>query len=244
MSLLVADRPLIVLPKLAKVVGLNEAIVLQQLHFRLQHRARMHEGESWVFYTYEEWQRDFSFWSVRTIQRIFLNLEERGLVISCADNRMKIDRTKWYRVNYGQLVAMEVPSCHEATCQVVAMDSDNLALPITEDLNKTKEDSAVARVVAYLNERAGTNFQATSKATARIVRARLADGQSEADLRRVVDVKCAEWLGDARMRKFLRPSTLFNATKFENYLHGLVDVTDEAERVHGFVLDYTDGEDM
>ena len=243
MSLLVTDRPLLVLPKLARVIGLNEAIVLQQLHFRLQHRARIYEGKSWVFYTYEEWQRDFSFWSVRTIQRIFLRLEERGLVISCASNRMKIDRTKWYRVDYEQLVALEVPSCHEATCQAVVKDSDNLALPITEDFNKTKEDSMVVSVVAYLNERAGTSFQATSKATAKIVRARLADGHSESDLQRVVDVKCAEWLGDARMRKYLRPSTLFNATNFENYLHGLVDVTDEAERVHGFVLDYTDGED-
>ena len=243
MSLLVADRPLIVLPKLALKVGLNEAMILQQLHFRLQYKTKEHDGHHWVFYSYEEWRHDFPFWSARTIQRTLLGLEELGFVVSGVFNRIKSDRTKWYRIDYGQLDRLDTTDCQEGVCQAVMHNGDKSAQRLTEDFKKTKEDSAVARVVAYLNERAGTNFQATSKATARIVHARLADGHSETDLRRVVDMKCAEWLGDARMRKYLRPSTLFNATKFENYLHGLVDVTDEAERAYGFALDYTDGED-
>lgn len=94
-----------------------------------------------------------------------------------------------------------------------------------------------------MNERAGTNFQATSRATAKFVRGRLRDGHSEVELRRVIDMKCTEWLDDAHMRKYLRPSTLFNAKNFVNYLHGLVDVKDTTEPRCGFALDYTDGED-
>lgn len=242
MSLLVADRPLIVLPKLALKVGLNEAMILQQLHFRLQYKTKEHDGHHWVFYSYEEWRHDFPFWSARTIQRTLLGLEELGFVVSGVFNRIKSDRKKWYRVNYGQLGILDMTDCQEGLCQTVMYDGDKLAQRLTEDLNKTKEDSAVARVVAYLNERAGTSFQATSKATAKFVRGRLRDGHSEADLWRVVDMKCAEWLGDMRMQKYLRPSTLFNATNFVNYLHGLVDVKD-TEPTYGFALDYTDGED-
>ena len=35
-KLLIADVPLVVLPKLAEEIGLNEAIFLQQLHYRLE----------------------------------------------------------------------------------------------------------------------------------------------------------------------------------------------------------------
>lgn len=51
-------------------------------------------------------------------------------------------------------------------------------------------------------------------------------------------------LSDARMLKFLRPSTLFNATNFVNYLHGLMDVKDTEPTYYGFELDYTAGEDV
>ena len=34
--LLLEDEPLVVLPKLATVIGLNEAIILQQLHYWLE----------------------------------------------------------------------------------------------------------------------------------------------------------------------------------------------------------------
>lgn len=194
MSLLVIDRPLIVLPKLALKVGLNEAMILQQLHFRLQHKAKEYGGHRWVFYSYEEWRYDFPFWSARTIQRALLGLEEQDFVVSGVFNRIKSDRTKWYRIDYGQLDMLYTTDCQEGVCQVVVHDGDKSAQRLTEDFKKTSEDSAVAHVVAYLNERAGTNFQATSRATAKFVRGRLRDGHSEVELRRVVDMKCAECL--------------------------------------------------
>ena len=42
-------------------------------------------------------------------------------------------------------------------------------------------------------------------------------GYTEADLRAVVDKKCAEWISDPKMRGYLRPSTLFGP-KFSEYL--------------------------
>jgi len=44
------------------------------------------------------------------------------------------------------------------------------------------------------------------------------DGFTLEDFKTVIDKKCADWLNDAKMCKFLRPETLFGP-KFEGYLN-------------------------
>jgi uncharacterized phage protein (TIGR02220 family)/predicted phage replisome organizer len=87
------------------------------------------------------------------------------------------------------------------------------------DPPKPDEDSdTVAAIIAYLNEKAGTNYRTTGAKTKATIRARLAEGFTENSFRTVIDHKCGEWLGDPKMRGFLRPETLFG-TKFESYLN-------------------------
>lgn len=94
--------------KLAKEIGLNEAIVLNQLHYWIEKNKRskknLHDGKYWVYNTYESWQEnDFEYWSVETIKRTFAKLEKNGFVISGNFNKMPMDRTKWYTINYEKL---------------------------------------------------------------------------------------------------------------------------------------------
>ena len=79
-KLLIPDRPLQVLPSLAVLIGLNEAIVLQQIHYWLSNELnnKIIDGKKWVYNTYEEWGRQFPFWSCRTIQRTMLSLENKN----------------------------------------------------------------------------------------------------------------------------------------------------------------------
>lgn len=72
--------------------------------------------------------------------------------------------------------------------------------------------------VSYLNGKTGSNFNGKSKSTHTIINARLKDYSID-DLKKVIDLKCDDWLDDEKMRKYIRPSTLFNATKFENYMN-------------------------
>ena len=105
-SLLINEPPLSVLPSLAAAVGLNEAIVLQQLHYWLENKKTgvlREDGHKWIFNSYEEWQENFPFWSPRTVQRIFLDLEHAGLIISAQFDKATYDRRKYYRLNYDQL---------------------------------------------------------------------------------------------------------------------------------------------
>jgi hypothetical protein len=91
-----------VLPTLAERIGLNESIVLQQVHYWLRNSKNVIDGQKWTFDTYEDWQqKNFKFWSVKTVQRAFLSLEERGLLISMQPD--KRDRRKWYTIDYDLL---------------------------------------------------------------------------------------------------------------------------------------------
>ena len=81
MNLLIEKSPLQVLPSLAMQVGLNAAILLQQLHFRSLISTNVRDGHKWVYKTYEEWKNEeFPFWSVDTIKRAIRVLPRIGVV--------------------------------------------------------------------------------------------------------------------------------------------------------------------
>ncbi len=106
-SLLISEPPLQVLPTLAKEIGLNEAIVLQQLHYWTLHTK---DPERWIYNTIEEWQKQFPFWSPDTIKRTWKSLADSGMVET--SQRRGNDRTKSYRVVYNK-----IPRGHFATLE-------------------------------------------------------------------------------------------------------------------------------
>jgi len=98
MSLLINENPLIILPSLAKAIGLNEALLLQQIHYWVAKS----EGVPWVYNTYEGWRSNFPFWSISTIRRTIYHLEDLGILVSRQDES-SFDRKKYYSINYEQL---------------------------------------------------------------------------------------------------------------------------------------------
>ena len=102
-KLLLDEYPLIVLPSLAVALGLNEAIVLQQVHYLLQISKHVIEGRKWVYNSYPNWCLIFPFLSERTIKRTIYALEEQGILLSDCFNKLKLDKTKWYSIDYDQL---------------------------------------------------------------------------------------------------------------------------------------------
>lgn len=110
-KLLIDEPPLQVLPKLATKIGLNEALILQQIHYwneiNKQANNNYKHDYYWTFNSLSQWQEQFPFWSSKTIQRTISNLEKMKLVVTGNFNKLKIDRTKWYRVDYEVLSALE-----------------------------------------------------------------------------------------------------------------------------------------
>ncbi|TCK03277.1 UNVERIFIED_ORG: replication initiation and membrane attachment protein [Anoxybacillus amylolyticus] len=149
-KLLLDEKPLVILPSLAKEIGLNEAIVLQQLHYWLQESNNERDGHRWVYNTYEDWQKQFPFWSIRTIRRTIKNLENKGIVISDYLNSMKIDKTKWYRIDYERLeeiVSEENDMWPDHVAKMASRDGQNghihmakMATPITREYTENTTD--------------------------------------------------------------------------------------------------------
>ncbi len=83
-----------------------------------------------------------------------------------------------------------------------------------------KPNSVVEKVLAHLNEKAGKKFATSggrSESSAKLVADRLRQGFTEEELIAVIDLKASQWLG-GEFAKYLRPATLFNKTKFEQYV--------------------------
>lgn len=74
-------------------------------------------------------------------------------------------------------------------------------------------------VLSYMNGRTGKQYRWQGKHNQLIIVARLKDGYSVDDLKKVVDNMCERWLGDEHMEQYLRPSTLFLRSKIEGYLN-------------------------
>lgn len=70
-------------------------------------------------------------------------------------------------------------------------------------------------ILDYLNEKTGRRYRPL-KATVSLIAARLSESSID-ECRAVIDAKVAAWQHDDKMRAYLRPATLFNATKFANY---------------------------
>ena len=77
-------------------------------------------------------------------------------------------------------------------------------------------------VIQYLNDKTGKQFKSESAATRKFINSLIKNDYTQEDLIRVIDLKAGQWLNNPEFSVFLRPSTLFNATNFENYINELV----------------------
>ena len=68
-----------------------------------------------------------------------------------------------------------------------------------------------------MNQKTGKAFKYTDS-NLRLIEARLKDYTVE-DCLKVIGIKCSQWKNNPEMNKYLRPETLFNATKFGGYLN-------------------------
>lgn len=77
--------------------------------------------------------------------------------------------------------------------------------------------------IEYLNKKANTSFNPKTKSNQCLIKARYNEGRTLEDFKTVIDRKVAQWLTNDKMVQYLRPSTLFRATNFENYLNEKVN---------------------
>ncbi|HCW7946259.1 DnaD domain protein [Staphylococcus aureus] len=155
-KLLIDDYPIQVLPKLAELIGLNEAIVLQQIHYWLNNSKHKYDGKTWIFNSYPEWQKQFPFWSLITIKRTIYSLEKQNLLLIGNYNKAKFDKTKWYSINYQTIEGMIRPSYQNDTTSVSKRDDGVYQNDTTNTIdytetNKHRETDDVSKSFKYIS---------------------------------------------------------------------------------------------
>ncbi|MBY4947028.1 conserved phage C-terminal domain-containing protein [Cupriavidus respiraculi] len=86
-----------------------------------------------------------------------------------------------------------------------------------EDMSGKPDASQSREVLEYLNAKTGSAYRAVDS-NLKLIADRLKSGVTVADCKAVVDAKVQQWGKDAAMEQYLRPTTLFRASNFEQYL--------------------------
>lgn len=111
---------------------------------------------------------------------------------------------------------------------------------IKEDAKETSKTSAVNfkpmidECITYLNNKTGSNFKPGSQSNKALLK-RILTEYTVDDVKKAIDNKVKEWI-DTEFAIYLRPSTLFNPNKFENYLNSKVCMDDVFDELSGIML--------
>jgi len=107
----------------------------------------------------------------------------------------------------------------------------------TENREQQEEQLPYDDIIDYLNEKCSSRYRATDS-TKKLIRARLEEGFTKDDCFTVIDNKVKDWKG-TEWEKYLRPSTLFNASKFQGYLNEKPVEKKHAGSKEGYSVDIT-----
>ncbi|NRO89301.1 conserved phage C-terminal domain-containing protein [Lactobacillus helveticus] len=239
-SWLYSKNPLVVDKDLATVIGLNEAITLQQINYWLHVPGGKNvDGKHWIKHTVSEFlEKDFPFWSRNTVRRAIASCEKKGFLLERNLNNAGFDKSKWYSINEVKLdevmshaFAQNGPTSDPKWANGVAQNEQAYTRDSPENTSETtttNNDSSPAKqdeqtipykeIVDYLNQKTGAKYKATTKPTQRLIKARWNEGYRLDDFKKVMDNKAFEWQNDSKMWKYMRPATLFG-TKFDDYLN-------------------------
>ena len=90
-----------------------------------------------------------------------------------------------------------------------------------EEEKKSALRKQAVEILEFLNEKTGRIYRPVDT-NLKLIMARLESGATLGNCFQVIAKKTREWKDDSRMALYLRPATLFNATKFEQYVGELV----------------------
>jgi len=148
---LIDEPPILLSPTLATIIGINEAMFVQQLHYWLSNpkvEGEIIDGEKWVYNTYENWRADnFPFWSVKTIVRIVSSLEEKNIISTY--HKKSLNRVTYYKINYdvlNSIIEKSIGSKSPKECSQIDPMLINRDYTDTNDCDSEKTESRAEEI--------------------------------------------------------------------------------------------------
>ena len=143
MKYLFNENPLVIDRELATVIGLNEAIILQQMQYWIKKSEHSYDNKTWIYNSVSQWKKQFPFFSESTIGRTIKSLEEKDFLFIGNFNKDKRDRTRWYSINYKKLYEVmknaisQNDECNKSKCSNAISQND--------ECNKSKCSNAISQ---------------------------------------------------------------------------------------------------
>lgn len=178
------------------------------------------EGNVFQYYTNEQLMVDLNS-SEKTIIKFKKELKDVGLLEEVRQgnnlpNRIYISAVEG-TVNS---TVSELENLQHGAVKNTVSELENLQTNKT-DINKNninKNKLLICKeVISYLNLKAKKNFKVDTASHHKFIKARLKEGYTLEDFKKVVDIMSAKWIG-TEYEQYLQPQTLFG-NKMDNYLN-------------------------
>lgn len=203
---------------IATEYGILEAILIKNFYYWIiknkANNTNYYDGCYWTYNSIKALKELFPYVSERQISKALKHLEEEKIIKIGNYNKSAYDRTCWYAFDKSATSILQ-----KCKMEVTKMQNgfDKSAEPIPNIKTNINTNNNIKEIVDYLNARLGTNYKYTTKQTQSMINARLKEGFTVEDFKKVIDKKYKEWRG-TEFEQYLTPQTLFG-TKFEKYLN-------------------------
>ena len=178
------------------------------------------EGNVFQYYTNEQLMVDLNS-SEKTIIKFKKELKDVGLLEEVRQGNNLPNRIYISAVDGAvNSTVSELENLQYGTGKITVSELEKLQTNKTEN-NKTENNNnnllICKEIISYLNLKAKKNFKFDTASHHKFIKARLKEGYTLEDFKKVVDIMSAKWIG-TEYEQYLQPQTLFG-NKMDNYLN-------------------------
>ena len=196
-------------------------LLFDRLELSLKNGWHDKEGNVFQYYTNEQLMIDLNCNSNKTIIKIKKELKDAGLMTEVRQgmnlpNRIYLDALNGsVESTFQEVQKVHIGSVENTLSEVQKVHTIKTENTKTE--NNNNKLSICKEVISYLNLKAKKNFKVDTASHQKFIKARLKEGYTLEDFKKVVDVMVAKWKG-TEYEQYLQPQTLFG-NKMDNYLN-------------------------
>ncbi|HES9157142.1 TPA: conserved phage C-terminal domain-containing protein [Streptococcus pyogenes] len=211
-------------------------LLFDRLELSLKNGWHDKEGNVFQYYTNDQLMIDLNCNSNKTIIKIKKELKNAGLMTEVRQgmnlpNRIYLEALNGSVENTFQEVQkvhlgsventfQEVQKVHLGSVENTLSEVQKVHTIKTENTKTENNNNKLLickEVISYLNLKAKKNFKVDAASHHKFIKARLKEGYTLEDFKKVVDIMSAKWIG-TEYEQYLQPQTLFG-NKMDNYLN-------------------------
>ena len=196
-------------------------LLFDRLELSLKNGWHDKEGNVFQYYTNDQLMIDLNCNSNKTIIKIKKELKDAGLMTEVRQG-MNLPNRIYLEALNGSIenTFQEVQKVHLGSVENTLSEVQKVHTIKTENTKTENNNNKLLickEVISYLNLKAKKNFKFDTASHHKFIKARLKEGYTLEDFKKVVDIMSAKWIG-TEYEQYLQPQTLFG-NKMDNYLN-------------------------